>query len=162
MDRSNVAEVYPKLFEFIEREKFGLMPKLFSTKKGVLLAGEDLLRAAGHLPGSKRPKGWREAADGFGRRARDGKYTLRAIKRGDRKHGPTDRGVPTPYQTRSVHRSTQLRISFACFGTSVSWPKAEGEWLPTCQLGMRSSQCARQVQSVHTRASYPACIFQAA
>jgi hypothetical protein len=48
----------------------------------VVLAGLDLLRVAGHLPGSKRPKGWRPAAVGFGRRTEDKKYTLRVWKRG--------------------------------------------------------------------------------
>jgi len=80
MDQSYEAEVHPKLFEFIEHEQAGLSPWLFKNATGVLLAGEDLLRAAGHVPGSKRPKGWRKAVEGFGRRTADRKYTLRAIK----------------------------------------------------------------------------------
>ena len=63
-----------KLFEFID-EKSGLSPKA-----GVLLADEYLLRAAGHFSGSKRPSGWRERVDGFGRRTKDRKYTLRVFK----------------------------------------------------------------------------------
>ena len=69
MDQSSEHEAPLKLFEFIERK--------FSVKSGVLLAGEGLLRAAGHLPGSKRPKGWRKAKEGFGRRTDDRKYTLK-------------------------------------------------------------------------------------
>ena len=79
MDQSCEAEVLPKLFEFIEREQAGLTIS-FSDAKGVLLAGEDLLRAAGHFAGSKRPKGWREYAEGFGRRTEDRRYTLRVFK----------------------------------------------------------------------------------
>jgi hypothetical protein len=75
-EKSCEAAEHPKLFEFIEREKAGLPPYVFPTKAGVLLAGEGLLRAARHLPGSKRPKGWRDAADGFGRPAENGRYTL--------------------------------------------------------------------------------------
>jgi hypothetical protein len=74
VDQSCEVEVHPKLFEFID-EQTGLSPKT-----GVLLALEDLLRAAGHFPGSKRPKGWRERVDGFGRRTEDRKYTLRVFK----------------------------------------------------------------------------------
>jgi hypothetical protein len=80
MDQSYEAEVHPKLFEFIEREEARLSRYEFRQATGVLLAGEDLLGAAGHVPGSKRPKGWREALEGFGRRTADRKYTLRAIK----------------------------------------------------------------------------------
>ena len=83
MDQSSEADVYPKFFEFIEREQAALGPHLFANANGVCLAGEDLLRPAGHVPGSRRPKGWREAVDGFGRRAEDRKYTLRTIKLGD-------------------------------------------------------------------------------
>jgi hypothetical protein len=82
MNQSSEAEVSLKLFEFIEREQ-ALEPHQFSNSTGVLLAGEGLLRAAGHVPGSRQPKGWREAVDGFGRRAEDKKYTLRTIKLGD-------------------------------------------------------------------------------
>jgi hypothetical protein len=77
MDQPCEAEMHPKLFEFIEC-KTGLSPKT-----GALLAAEDLLRAAGHFTGSKRPKGWRETADGFGRRTEDRKYTLQVFKMGD-------------------------------------------------------------------------------
>jgi hypothetical protein len=72
MDQSSEHEAPLKLFEFIERK--------FSVKSGVLLAGEGLLRAAGHLPGSKRPKGWREATLRFGRRTDDRKYTLKVVE----------------------------------------------------------------------------------
>ena len=82
MEQSSETDVYLKLFEFIEREQAALEPYLFERASGVLLAGEDLLRAAGHVPGSGRPKGWRETVEGFGRRAEDRKY-LRTIKLGD-------------------------------------------------------------------------------
>jgi hypothetical protein len=82
MEQSPEADVYPKHFEFIEREQAAIGPHLFKHTSGVLLAGEDLLRAAGHVPGSRRPKGWREGVEGFGRRAEDRKY-LRTIKLGD-------------------------------------------------------------------------------
>jgi hypothetical protein len=77
MEQSCEAEMDPKLFEFID-EQTGLSPKT-----GALLAAEDLLRAAGYFPGSKRPKGWRERVDGFGRRTEDRKYTLQVFKMGD-------------------------------------------------------------------------------
>jgi hypothetical protein len=77
MEQSSEADVYPKFFEFIERDQAGLPPYEFRDKSGVLLAREGLLRAAGHFPGSKRPKGWREAKEGFARRTDDRKYTLK-------------------------------------------------------------------------------------
>jgi len=82
MKQSSEFDVFLKLFEFIEREQAALEPHLFRHTSGVLVAGEDLLRAAGHVPGSRRPKGWREGVEGFGRRAEDRKY-LRTIKLGD-------------------------------------------------------------------------------
>jgi hypothetical protein len=80
MDQSCDVEAHPKLFEFIERDQAGLPPHRFPDKSGVLLAGEGLLRAVGHFPGSKRPKGWREAKEGFDRRTDDRQYTLKVIE----------------------------------------------------------------------------------
>jgi hypothetical protein len=71
MDQASEAEVHPSFFEFIEREKTGLSPDRFPFQKGVIVAGKGLLRAAGHLPGRKRPSGWVEAGDGFGPRVND-------------------------------------------------------------------------------------------
>jgi hypothetical protein len=78
MDQSCEANAHPKLFKLNDREQTGL-----SRKTGALLATEVLLRAAGHFPGSKRPKRWRETVDGFGRRTEDRKYTLSVFKKGD-------------------------------------------------------------------------------
>jgi hypothetical protein len=75
MDQSCEAEAPLQFYEYVD-----LQICLSPPKMGVLLAGEDLLRAAGHSPGSKRPKGWSERVDGFGRRTEDGKYTLRVSK----------------------------------------------------------------------------------
>jgi hypothetical protein len=77
MDQSCGTEALPKLFEFIDEQT------ALSPNAGLLLAAEDLLRAAGHFPGSKRPKGWRERVDGFGRSTGDRKYTLRVFKMRD-------------------------------------------------------------------------------
>jgi hypothetical protein len=66
MGQSFEAEAHPKLFEFID-EQTGLSPV------GILLAAEDLLRAAGHFPGSKGPKGWRKRVYGFGKGTKDRK-----------------------------------------------------------------------------------------
>lgn len=82
MNQPPEAEVSVKLFEFIEREQ-ALKPHQFPNSTGVLLAGEGLLRAAGHVPGSRRPKGWYEAVVGFGRRAEDRRYTLRTFNLSD-------------------------------------------------------------------------------
>jgi hypothetical protein len=43
---------------------------------GVLIAGEDMLREAGHVPGSSRPRGWSRGATGFKKLARDGMAVL--------------------------------------------------------------------------------------
>jgi hypothetical protein len=83
MNHPPEAEVSLKLFELIEREQSEKSPfNLFPTKIGVLLAAADLLRAAGHFPGSKPPKGWRKAVEGFVRRTKDRKYTLKVLEIG--------------------------------------------------------------------------------
>jgi hypothetical protein len=77
------AEVSIKLFDLIEPSDLDDEPfSVFPEKIGVLLAAEDLLRAAGDFPGSKRPKGWRKAVEGFGRRTEDKMYTLRVLPSG--------------------------------------------------------------------------------
>jgi hypothetical protein len=45
---------------------------------GVLIAGEEMLRAAGHVPASHRPAGWTPGESGtfMRRRRRDGDHTL--------------------------------------------------------------------------------------
>lgn len=79
--RSFKTKAHLNLFEFIEHDQAVL--SAYSDKPGLLLAGEGLLR---HLPGCKRPKGWRKAVDGFGRRTEDRRYTLRAIRIGNYWH----------------------------------------------------------------------------
>jgi hypothetical protein len=49
----------PHLFEtFIDRDQAPMPLNYVPTAKGVLIAGEDLLRAAGYGAGSHRPQGW--------------------------------------------------------------------------------------------------------
>ena len=81
------VEVTPKLFErFVEREESGLPTDVLPGARGALVAGEDLLKAAGHFPGSEWPEGWSKAAsaDCFHRCCEETKYILEVDKIGDR------------------------------------------------------------------------------
>src|SRR5215472_3552996 len=59
----------PRLFgEVIDRTPE--MPHWYvPIAKGVLIAGEDMLRAAGYLPGSRRPDGWSPGKPGAFKKA---------------------------------------------------------------------------------------------
>jgi hypothetical protein len=83
MEQPCEAEVHSKLFEFVEGKRTGLPNDIMPRATGALLAAEDLLRAAGHLPGSGRPKGWRKNGDCFYHRFKDSGITLEISKSGD-------------------------------------------------------------------------------
>jgi hypothetical protein len=46
------------LFEFVERSVTEMPADYLPEAPGVMFAGEDMLRAAGYVPGSNRPRGW--------------------------------------------------------------------------------------------------------
>jgi hypothetical protein len=86
MNQPCEAEVAPQLFEcFIEREQSGLPTDVLPSAIGALLAGKDLLRAAGHFPGSEWPEGWFKvpSTDCFHRCCEQTKYILEVYKFGD-------------------------------------------------------------------------------
>jgi hypothetical protein len=86
MSQPNQAQVAPKLFKgFIERDQSGLPTDVLPRATGALLAGKDLLRAAGHLPGSGWPKGWFKvpSPNCFHRCCVLTKYILEVCKFGD-------------------------------------------------------------------------------
>jgi hypothetical protein len=86
MNQPCEAEVAPKLFEcFLEREQSGLPTDVLPSAIGALLAGRDLLRAAGHSPGSEWPEGWFKvpSTDCFHRCCHETKYVLEVYKFGD-------------------------------------------------------------------------------
>ena len=49
----------PPLFEFVERGETEMPADYLPEAPGVMFAGEDMLSAAGYVPGSNRPQGWR-------------------------------------------------------------------------------------------------------
>jgi hypothetical protein len=54
----------PRLFEYIDRNETELSYLTMPEAPGVIIAGEGMLRAAGHQPGLRRPAGWRYHAQG--------------------------------------------------------------------------------------------------
>jgi hypothetical protein len=86
MNQPCEAEVAPKLFErFVERDQSGLPTDVLPSATGALLAGKDLLRAAGRFPGSGWPKGWFKvpSTDCFHRCCQETKYILEVYKFGN-------------------------------------------------------------------------------
>ena len=58
-----MSELFPdsteaRPFQFIERGETELPADRLPDAQGVIMAGEDMLRAAGYIPGSNRPRGW--------------------------------------------------------------------------------------------------------
>jgi hypothetical protein len=49
----------PHLFEFVERGETEIPADYLPEAPGVIFAGKDMLTAAGYIPGSNRPRGWR-------------------------------------------------------------------------------------------------------
>jgi hypothetical protein len=59
---SNV--VAPLLFEFVDRAAIEMPADYLPAAPGVMFAGEDVLSAAGYVPGSNRPRGWHQHLPG--------------------------------------------------------------------------------------------------
>jgi hypothetical protein len=54
------------------------LPDYYLPGPGVWIAGEDMLRAAGHVSGGARPHGWTQYCRGaYTKRSRNGQHTLR-------------------------------------------------------------------------------------
>jgi hypothetical protein len=47
-----------RLFEFLDRGAIEMPADYLPDAPGVMFAGEDVLSAAGYVPGSNRPRGW--------------------------------------------------------------------------------------------------------
>lgn len=76
--------VAPRLFEcYIERAQTEMPGFYLPNARGALIAGDDMLHAAGYVSGSYRPRGWTPAKPGNYQR-RIGGYTLRVRQCGDR------------------------------------------------------------------------------
>jgi hypothetical protein len=58
------AAVAPRLFKFLSRGKTEMPANYLPSARGVMFAGEDILNAIGHVPGSYRPRGWRRCLPG--------------------------------------------------------------------------------------------------
>jgi hypothetical protein len=72
-------EAAPHLFErFIDRSQTKMPDDYLPAAPGVLIAGKDMLRAAGYAPRSYHPYGWTPGETGtfMRRRMRDGDHTL--------------------------------------------------------------------------------------
>jgi hypothetical protein len=66
-----------RLFEtFIDRDQAPMPDIYVPSAKGVLIAGEDLLRAAGYRARSHRPKGWRKFKPGVFVKPLSSEFTL--------------------------------------------------------------------------------------
>jgi len=77
MDKLALKDAAPRLFdEVLDRAQTEMPDWYLPSAEGVLIAGEDILGAAGHRPGSPDPAGWSHGASGFRKLARDGKTVL--------------------------------------------------------------------------------------
>ena len=65
----------PQLFEFLDRGAIDMPADYLPHAPGVMFAGEDILSAAGYIPGSNRPQGWMKHQPGCYRK-RVGKHVL--------------------------------------------------------------------------------------
>jgi hypothetical protein len=65
MNEAPSAPTPCRLFEkYIDRNQAPIAPNYVTDAQGVLIAGEDMLSAAGYRAGSHRPKGWNRCKPG--------------------------------------------------------------------------------------------------
>jgi hypothetical protein len=68
----------------LDRSQTELPADYLPQAPAVMIAGEDLLREAGYVPGSRRPPGWKPfGAGAFIKRSSDGKHVLRVRQCGN-------------------------------------------------------------------------------
>jgi hypothetical protein len=75
-------EAAAHLFEFVDRGESDIPADYLPAAPGVMFAGENALRAAGYIPGSNRPQGWRKHQPGCYRK-RVGKHVLQVRQCGN-------------------------------------------------------------------------------
>ena len=84
MSAFNLANVAPQVFERdVDRSQISWPYPYWQDTPGVLIAGKDMLRAAGDAPGAADPYGWSPGAGGFEKPACNGIHTLRVNQWGD-------------------------------------------------------------------------------
>ncbi len=71
MSNSYSTEIVPRLDHFIDRDKTDLPGDYLPDAPGVLIANEGMLRAAGYVSGSYRPRGWDRVKTAAFRKAAD-------------------------------------------------------------------------------------------
>jgi hypothetical protein len=76
MSKLATSEAAPHLYEFIDRAQTEMPDWYMPSAEGVLIAGEEMLRAAGPRRGAADPGGWSRGTSGFKKTARDGKTVL--------------------------------------------------------------------------------------
>ena len=77
-------ETTPRLFEhIIDRDQTALPLDYIRYAPGVVTASKDMLRAAGHTPGRRRPCGWKQRQPGVFRKPIDNQLFLQVRQCGD-------------------------------------------------------------------------------
>ena len=77
MTKLALKNTAPVLFECdVDRSQTRMPDYYLPTSPGVLIAGSDMLHAAGDYPGAPPPTGWTRGASGLMRPSRDGRRVL--------------------------------------------------------------------------------------
>src|SRR5215203_5276197 len=76
MSKLAISKATPRLHQFIARSQTEMPDGYMPSAEGVLIAGEAMLHAVGHLPGASPPIGWFRRASGFSKTAPDAKSVL--------------------------------------------------------------------------------------
>jgi hypothetical protein len=143
MSALNSHKVEPVVFECdLDRDQAGIPPLYMPNVSGVLLAGKDMLIAAGDVSGAPAPVGWRPTgpaipeADCFSQHrmadfeklSRDGKYVLRAKRFG--KFWAPERSTLI---TSGRYRFRSIEALVFAFGEKPIWTR-------TLQAAMRLAE----------------------
>jgi hypothetical protein len=77
MSKLAISNTTPRLVDgVLDRAETELPDWYLSQADGAVIAGADMLRAAGRRPGHSRPAGWSRGVSGFKKTSRDGKTIL--------------------------------------------------------------------------------------
>jgi hypothetical protein len=76
--KERIEQQAPILFEcMVDRSDTEMPDDYLPTARGILIAGRDMLRAAGYVPGSCRPRGWSRRNPGvFARPSAESQHIL--------------------------------------------------------------------------------------
>ena len=132
MSDSYSTEIVPRLYHFIDRDETCLPGDYLPDAPGALIADDGMLRAAGYISGSYRPRKWERVKPGAFIRRLYGGFTLRVRQCGDARS--------THWVIERLHRSSVGGKEYEIIETLAFAFQHSPIWANNYQAAMRLAE----------------------